>query len=316
MTKINLYIYGGTSWTHDILLDNKIFNRIELHTLGMVNNKIKRYTIKCDPVKRQNGLWVTNFLDYPAIDFSNISDTKQIMLANNFGITIPYTNMTCSYESLGLFGNVDIAKKYILKSHFSARGLGKYIGYIDTILNMARDVRNTDIDKVEFNTKYCISNMHVALGKQLEDEKYSVYTGLKEHTMYIQEYIPDVVAEYRMLYFKGMDKYQTIIEHRTGYQPGTKTKREHTIIDNRRTKEVPIEIISRLIEFGDSLDYPTLSFDIYIRENGSWGIFEFSNEYGIDYPLPILKKLRNMFTKAMVNYTLPAYEKKYKNILE
>ena len=121
-----------------------------------------------------------------------------------------------------------------------------------------------------------------------------------EKSLYLSE-IVDYECEFRVLYFQGADSKNCIIKSRTNYgiQASEKAVNEeidHTTANNMGLTE---SILEELYDFGDSTEFPMLSFDVYVDKDGNYGLFEYSTQFGIYYSNHALKQIRKDMTKAM-----------------
>lgn len=101
--------------------------------------------------------------------------------------------------------------------------------------------------------------------------------------LYIQECLLDIVKEYRVLAFKG--KYW-VVDRKIDYTnyPQATVGRDHHVIPQEMIRSdglFPDYVFNIMDDL--MVETPIMSVDLYQRADGSFGFFEWSNEFSLDY---------------------------------
>jgi len=219
-------------------------------------------------------------------------DIAYLSRLKDFGISVPDYIHAITLSSAFPYMKDNV--KYMLKSFGQARSLGQHVITNDDLLPMLHYINDDRNDYISFNKKYNI-NTKTSIN---EYEKSVLFKSLKNNDVYLSELI-DFKKEYRVLYFLGTKYRDFLIEERSGYSVINNDERNHKVVDNKNFKHIPKEVLKKLKEFGDSTKFCMLSFDVYFKDDGSWGVFEYSTEFGVDYP-GYYKKLRKQMTRAVL----------------
>jgi len=220
--------------------------------------------------------------------------------------------------------SMDEKKKYIIKIKNQARGVGKHFVTKDEFRQMLFETAYMDSEQHRDHEAF-IKKYKVDTGlTRSETEKRVLYKAIKalsgeclvmqEETMFTHEF--------RILMFKNVmknNKPLLIVEKRKGYRPGSEEERKHEVIDFDRfileefkSETLLTDIYEKLIEFNKDMPHCAVSLDLWI--NGDeitkdhiynpkcWGMFEYSNEFGIDYPSNILSQITDLYSLGMLNY--------------
>lgn len=195
-------------------------------------------------------------------------------------------------------------KNYMLKVFNQARSMGKLRLTYEEITKLIYINRDYPLDGsntikeetvLRFNSDY---NVDVGKTNHYHEERVTL-VGISENSYYLQELV-DIKEEYRVVYIKGMDTKDLVIEHRHGYSPNSSEERTHKVVDN---SELSHGILGRLILFAEQLGKFTLSFDVYIDNDDNWGLLEYSTQYGVEYPIDTIEHLKKFYNKALLEIT-------------
>lgn len=121
-----------------------------------------------------------------------------------------------------VLSKLDYNIKYMLKPILQARSLGQVIIDYDIYKEMADYMSHDGADWSEFNRKF---NIDVSTARD-EQERRKAFDHISMHAYYVSELV-DFKEEYRVIYVKGVDPCDYIIEKRTGYQVNSKEPRCH-----------------------------------------------------------------------------------------
>ena len=207
------------------------------------------------------------------VNMERLNDLEMLRKLVDFGMKVP--NFIYSHSSNGYFPLMNDSKSYLIKGFGMARSLGQMRVKKENINDVMYDA--FILDKNEFGKLHNLDNL---MARETKEENL-VYDCIKNHEFYLSEEVK-FYAEYRVLYFIDIPSIDFIIEERKGYQINSKAPREHKVIHLDKSR-ITIEILDQIKRFGDSMDYPMLSFDIYINADETWGVFEFSQEFGTQY---------------------------------
>lgn len=185
------------------------------------------------------------------------------------------------------------SKRLIFKPNYGARSVGMIV--IDQTLTNPYSVFSA-ISKS--NTKKDLENIlknmpcKPSLYKGYEREKDEGFKSIKEDSI-CQEFVENVKDEFRIITgYNGMPVI-SILRKRI---KASEDKDSHQVPSplqdifspNDLEKLYP-EINSELLKLFSKILFPIHSFDIFVTEDGKWGIFEFSPDFSsIDYPPGLL----------------------------
>jgi len=251
---------------------------------------------------------------YKNYDWSRLPDILAIKKVMELGIfKIPRTFFSNSY--LMLANMLEPDKEYYVKGNYVARGIGKFKGKRDDIIKMFKIVNNMPIEMVIPDSKYrgkisTYPNEGDVFNKIFnidpgnvrdEKERYMLYSKLKNQESHIQEAI-DVKYEFRILATYNGNVY---VEKREGYGYKSKEKRKHTLISLKVFegivgKNKARSVIEKSKLFVKELKYPIISIDVWIDKNDDYGVFEWSTEFGLEYPDDIIKDLEKNVSLSIV----------------
>lgn len=296
MNKNKITLYTDTLLDVLTLLDPQIFNIVKTNSLVFSENKLP-IIVAADVTN-----WYINML--PVISLTGVLETAQQLNLQNAGIMTPA--YIIGFNSSLMLQQMNLEKDYLIKSYASARSLGKIKVDYATYNDMCYYIADESVTGKDFNAKF-----NVDVGKcYTEDEHFKLYTALKNVTFYLSEFV-NVVEEYRVIFVRGVDTSEYVIEQRYGYCPNSLEERKHAVVDVTPCELIPI--LTQIKDFGYSTEAPFLSFDVYKDANGAYGVFEYNPIFGTQYPLPIIKKLRKQLTKAMLQ-AISAHKSKYSTL--
>ena len=137
----------------------------------------------------------------------------------------------------------------------------------------------------------------------LDNEDGLLARAIDSDGYYLQE-LADVSSEFRVLYMKGVDPDDYIVEYRTGYAPNSTAARKHTVLRHGGLLEYVSSdtagtMRNAVRRLGDYVNTPALSVDVFVDTDGALGIFEHSTQFGIDYSRGTLADLSSQYTSAM-----------------
>ena len=185
--------------------------------------------------------------------------------------------------------------KYILKVRHQARGIGKAVVTRTDLISMQLDAHN-DIPASEFNDKYNIDNRAATDVKERE----KVYNAIKSCDFYLEELV-EFMVEFRVIYVEGVPACDYIVEQRYNYSPLSNLDKTRDTVSKFNIDNLPYynNMLAKAKLFGDEIGLMSISLDLYITKCGEIGIFEYSTEFGIDYPDDVLGKLSAQYSKSL-----------------
>lgn len=199
----------------------------------------------------------------------------------------------------------------IMKPLYGARGLGQiyvdaaHIDLMKFIIDLGRQDKQ-NFDKKEFEEKW---GRYIKFLNGQERHKGESVDLIFNNDFVITKYIPDIVREYRLItnYLSEPQIVQTRIRkphpdqdlniaQATGVDEGykkTKILQFEEILDEEKREDLLL-LLRKVIG-------PLNAVDVYERENGQWGIFEYSPEFGyVDIPTNIIHHLYRSFIVDIV----------------
>jgi len=298
MGKIVLKVDEFVSQYH--LLNKKIFDvqQYDINKDIVLTNEPDIETIYISTTSHLGGSWVvpadilysfkhhiTLKVDMDLVMYKKITEA---------GINTP--NIYYAASLYKLLSYLETGKKYLLKHFGHARSLGQAVITSHDLFDLTYDVRL--LTSEEFNKRF-----NVSLGVVYnDDEKEFLYDAVCGGKSFITDYIT-YESEYRFLMFRTEDPLSYIVEDRKGYGPNSEFKREHTVIDSKQVGKCLKDIVKKLYSFMDKLDVPVMAFDVYVKEDNTWGLFEYNTTWGHDYP-NIDHTISVWYTQAMLKYLL------------
>lgn len=128
---------------------------------------------------------------------------------------------------------------------------------------------------------------------------------------FLQEYVTDVISEYRFI-VGGCNEVSYVLEReRRDYGKVGKT----VLASATGSKRGPDKSYASMIEAGipasvmqgfkhllNNYDFSLFSFDVFLTADGKWGIFEFSNEFGsLSVPNGFINREARAFIRRITN---------------
>lgn len=206
------------------------------------------------------------------------------------------TNNETKYsQPVGFFGE-QLRGKIVIKPIHGARGIGHAIMDIDEV-NLASfisDLGKPSLDATAVEEKYARIEedrpvKHVKLAHGSDEDTHDSYAHLREKNVIAQRLIENIKDEYRLIAIGGKVK-AVLLRDRKGDEFKQANGAPH-IRDSSREFNSLEELdkvygsnnakdIESLVEYISDKVSPILSFDLFVREDNSWGMFEFSNQFG------------------------------------
>lgn len=172
----------------------------------------------------------------------------------------------------------------VLKSQSSATGYGqvKFNSHRVTVSEIMRLLAKYKEDTSMLNTVLTEMGATLKLNPEAPEKSLS----LMLRSVYVQEFIPDIVEEYRIL--AAQERYHLVNRAITpGDYPQAAAGMDIDRVPTEIFKESGIlpdyifKIIDELLK-----TCPIMSIDVYKTSNGQYGIFEYSNEFSLQYICP------------------------------
>lgn len=205
-------------------------------------------------------------------------DVEQLSILKRFGIYMPRILHALNLEKL--YTLLEDNKTYIVKYFGHARSLGQAVVSKENLVTFVND--GYKCTAMEFADKYD-TQRGVIRG---DEERTMLLDNLRSGHCFLQEVVHHD-EEYRVLVFFTKSGTSFMVEKREGYNLGsTLSDRKHYVA------EVPDDIVmvcGMLQKVVNTLRTPAIAFDLFIKRHrdgvmDTWGIFEFSTEFGCDYP--------------------------------
>jgi len=254
---------------------------------------------------------INNIMSYKkVIPMLRVKDTDKIMMSKYHDIIdTPTTYFSNNFKTT--VNMLENDKEYIVKVTEQARSIGKHVfkdkyeimHYLN-VINGETEI--CDIDDISSNKFYDVVNeyFNINVGRiYTDDEKYLLHKQVIQNRVVVQEVV-EFSHEFRILYFKGTESSEFVVENRIGYSPSSEEERKHEVVD---LSDIIPEQTAKLIKekcklFGDSLSYVMLSLDIYYNEkDDTFGMFEYSQQFGVDYEKDIIEKISKQMSNAVYN---------------
>jgi len=317
-SKETVYVITNIDWfklvRNDLLGKYRLVYVDDIDDMGVMFDSRDRLTKLIIAIKTLKTDYGKNVRYYQEYVWNGLPDLLEIKKTLELGIfKIPRTFFSNNY--LMLVNMLEPDKEYYVKGNYTARSMAKYKGKRDDIIKMIEIVNNAPIEKVMPDSEYKgMLHMHPNEGDVFnkifdidvgnvrdEKEKYMLYSRLKSREFHIQEAI-DVKYEFRVLVTYNGNVY---IEKREGYGYKSKEERKHTPISIKEFEGIVGKNKTRMIiedskSFIKKLKYPIISIDVWIDEDDDYGIFEWSSEFGLEYPDDIIKDLEKNVTLSIV----------------
>jgi hypothetical protein len=246
--------------------------------------------------------------------FSNVRDTKSIgrFKINQAGkdekgfikIGAWTTNDDILNGSSGQFGN-DFGGKVVLKDEFGARGIGQVLfdvvqispsDVLNTLTKLRKEVLGSVINDVPAKDELSDEDILKLIHQRLPGVKfgYDLKAGVREslnaittNKLYLEEYIPDITAEYRILFAPGEQYvFRRVIEDVDGYpQACGSTGGMKDPLSGSGLSKIAHEFEGALRTLNKAgILYG--SADLFVTKNG-WGLFEYSSQFAANGVNPL-----------------------------
>ena len=291
-------LYYTIEYSQFSLLDNKVFKTIQLDgNVSIITNKdgapiVGRNEYIIDVNAFNNKLYYS----LPTINLRREHDLQYLARITNYGYKVP-PYIYLSNKLLYYTGYLDTNKKYLIKSFYQARTIGQLKVTAEDLNKLDVDAHNDALSIEDFNNTHNTVFKNNFSTKEKKILRNSITTG----SFYISEII-NFTNEFRVLYFLGSNSSKAIVKLRENYGVLNKDKAVNREITHSEAADLGLtdKIFKELYALGDKLGFCMLSFDIYVKEDGSWGLFEYSTQFGIYYSNKTLAKIKKDMTKAML----------------
>lgn len=228
---------------------------------------------------------------------------------------------------------------YLIKPTDGARGIGQVLvrnqGYpveqqIDpiTVMNQILNHRNDDGVVVEYSDDDPVGDgirkLQEVFGDRIQYQTHGEnYPGeglgkLRSGNVYLQEYVPNIVTEYRVLtnYAGDLVYIQERVRRGKGYQQaiGSGLSNGKEVV-NHNHREAIAELLAEMVgwcgkrvEGGKCSLLGGMSFDFYITTEGDVGLLEMSTQYGyMGVPRGIVSEIQQQYIVALIDDVLPEH---------
>jgi len=284
------FIYDGTHLQLAMLQKNfKVINTIRMHDI--VNLTLLSDVLVRIKEKRITNVHIPNW-------YYNTENIRDVFtsLPSDKPLYIKALNQARSV------GKHRIKNKFVLMEMFSIidgnTQINKHENY-DLLPDglKSKNTKDGELTADIFNILFGIDTRTAKNGGEVE----MIYNSLLNNNYYIQEAVsncPKTSLEFRILYFRGTEPKDYVVEERFGYSPNSSVERVHTVIN----KEHPLfkEIINISKHVGDSINLPAISLDLhYDKTTQQYSIFEYSVQFGVSYKAKVLKKISKQYSKAI-----------------
>jgi hypothetical protein len=257
----NILISGVASFEEYIDCYNVRYN---IKPQLITNNIIGIDAVLCID-HRVDDIDVLTYLNIPIYGMDRLKKMYQMMILDYIGINHPktygyYGSPTIQFEKIK-----DNGKMYVIKDNLGARGLGQAIGKLKDITNFLSKPQKY-AEKLTFgNTKDDYN----------EREGYERYL-YNNYNVIIQEKI-DVYDEYRIiLYYGTTPNIIKRIKSNNNWQSNSCIDENTSEICDNFDENILQELNKLLVYFNT----PFLAVDLYIDNEGKWGLFEYQMEHG------------------------------------
>ncbi len=239
------------------------------------------------------------FLGIKTIGTKRFPKYQQHLILTQNGILTPemYCTVTPSlYKSNRgdylhvLLHDLNKNEEIILKSNDGARGLGQILLRKEQLYNLFDNSNDKEYLKNHFNLGGLPKN---------EFEDSFLFETIETSNFIISKKINDIVAEYRVIGFYGIEPIvieRKITDH---WQSNISITGEFKELDSSVLSKELLDNIQGLLK---KLNTPFLSIDVFKREDGSFGVFEFQMQFGYKSPdKDILIDKTNLSIKNIIN---------------
>lgn len=215
---------------------------------------------------------------------------------------------------VGLNGNrsfPNVNGKVVIKPQDGARGIGQFV--IDTkYINLHQFNKSLDKYLAGEHTTEAFQKFldgfegHVSYYSRDEEKPGEGLECLKTQGGIVQSFVPDVSAEYRII--TGADSKPVYFQRRkvrdeeSAYPQATGGG---DVIDVQANRDNPFDSDPQASKLFDYLCQkvigPLNSIDLFITNDGHWGIFEFCNQFGVSgIPAAVAEDIHANFMKQVV----------------
>lgn len=238
--------------------------------------------------------WADIIIDNRLIVLPRKSKLKQALILNNAAKELKINNYrsikTASNNVAGTkdinlfsFGNA-FSGKVVIKPLDGARGIGHIL--MDTnmyqpyhVLDFILKSKVVDVEILQetFPGVVFTTARELSQGEGVQS--------LRDYGVVMQEFVPNIKEEYRII-FTPDDQCYAIprpISDSSYPQPEQPSHNPHTLQEMKQTfNELPKALILDLKKILRKIDLEFGSLDLFITDDGQWGIFEYCNQFGIN----------------------------------
>ena len=240
---------------------------------------------------------------FKVFDFRVKDSVERMKIVKEFDskiIKLPKTYLGNCFDNI--IQLMEYRKEYYVKTVNQARGVGKWVGKKNEFERLVKYILTQD-DTKEAKERF-IEKFGIDVGNiKEEDEKYRLFDAIKLNPLnvLIQEKV-EFDKEFRLLVFYNGDY---LVEAREGYEYNSEEERKHYVIDKnefrRQIGDTKADyIVKESLKFIKFLKLPAISMDFWVSlKNNDIGIFEWSNEFGLDYSVDNLNIISANITDSM-----------------
>lgn len=275
-------IDGKVKFNFDVVITD---GKLEIEGVGLENlvPANRRHTIKrYNKIEQQTRLLA-------CVDLNIADGEAEEFIFENFQPVI----MHYQRQSSGLSCLVDPSNLVVVKPIDGARGIGQFLvdpskiplAVVVDVLDRFRNDRIEAKDVLSALRKYDPELKYSTAGENSEHEGLlAIYS----QGFCIQDYIPNIKAEYRLI--TGYGDSPTYCQKRTVRAADATNFAQATGSETNSAKGDDICDVEHvlkgadyegLMEFIKTVIGPLSSVDLFVTEDGKWGIFEYCNQFGI-----------------------------------
>lgn len=211
-----------------------------------------------------------------------LSKSLQAMILTKHDIAVPKQLHISNISLESRPANVALISKMVnsldeqqvlIKEEYGARGIGQLLLHVSDVVTLFENlISQTDKKLLELLVQ--TPNVKLLGNYNTEEEKNERLKGLVADisNINVQQYLDNIKQEYRVLVFANGGVL--VFERKDGVDTG--------VILQVYTLEMQ-DIICKLKNVLESIDQIFMSADIYILNDDTMGVFEFSNEFGYKY---------------------------------
>lgn len=216
-----------------------------------------------------------------------------------------YSSDSAKLDQAYSFGT-KIKGSVVIKPRHGARGIGHFVVNTDQISigMLVHDIRDTSVAIEDLVKKYA---PHVTYHGGMENYGDEGRSNLLQQGMAVQERVPNVKAEYRVLLDGNSVPFAVLPRTRYKKVTGEADSHGHDY-DQATGTSVFLDSAYKGMKLEDALTKPAHhkafcklvkgvvpalnSVDLFVTEDDEWGIFEYCNQFGtVGVPLPVATDL-------------------------